>query len=577
MRIHRIVRQGIIAILLIAAGFLIGYVVSLAGQHAGASDALVPPATAQGAQRWYCSMHPQIIRDRPGLCPICEMELIPMPESTAADTAPRELVVSEAAARLMDIQTTPVERRFVANEVRMVGKIQYDETRVKYITAWVPGRLDRLYVDFTGTTVRKGDHLVYLYSPELISAQAELLQAAKASKNAEGTTASYLAEATASTLQAAREKLRLLGLTATQIEDVEKSGQPVTHLTIYSPIGGIVIQKEAYEGMYVGTGTRIYTVADLSQLWVKLDAYESDLPWIRYGQEVQFTTEAYPGRVFTGRISFIDPVLDPMTRTVKVRVDVPNPDGRLRPEMFVRGIVRSQIAETGKVMDPDLAGKWICPMHPSVVKSEPGTCDICGMDLVTTESLGYVASEAPETPPLVIPETAPLITGKRAVVYVKKTDTAAPTFEGREIVLGSRAGAYYVVESGLREGELVVTRGNFKLDAALQIQAKPSMMNPQGGAAPAGHQHGGPAPAPRAAGVTQTGAGLETPQTTCPVMGGAIDPAVFVEYDGMRVYFCCKGCDQKFREDPEKYLTKLPQFQEPPPSPTDTADPGHKH
>jgi membrane fusion protein, copper/silver efflux system len=223
---------------------------------------------------------------------------------------------------------------------------------------------------------------------------------------------------------------------------------------------------------------------------VLLDAYESDLSWIRYGQEVQFATEAYPGDTFTGWISFIDPMLDPVTRTVKVRVDVPNPQGRLRPEMFVRATVRSQVALGGRVMDPEMAGKWICPMHPSVVRPQEGTCDICGMGLVTTESLGYVAADAPSEPPLVIPDTAPLVTGKRAVVYVKKPGTESPTFEGREIELGPKAGDYYLVASGLQVGEQVVTNGNFKIDSALQIQAKPSMMGPQGGTVPAEHQHG---------------------------------------------------------------------------------------
>ncbi len=577
MRVNRVLRRGIIVVLLVTTGFIVGYAVSLASQRVEPADAQAHAETAKGAQKWYCSMHPQIVRDRPGLCPICEMKLIPMPENAAAQTAPRELVVSEAAARLMDIQTAPVERRFVANEVRMVGKIQYDETRVKYITAWVPGRLDRLYVDFTGTTVRKGDHLVYLYSPELISAQAELLQAAKASRNAGGTTSGYLAESTASTLQAAREKLRLLGLTAGQIEEIEQSGKLMTHLTIYSPIGGVVIQKMVNEGMYVTTGTPIYTVADLSQVCVKLDAYESDLQWIRYGQEVQFSTEAYAGEPFTGWISFIDPVLDPTTRTVKVRVDVPNPDGRLRPEMFVRAEVRSRVAQGGKVMDPNLVGKWICPMHSSVVKPQQGQCDICGMDLVTTESLGYVAADTP-APPLVIPDTAPLITGKRAVVYVKKPEAQAPTFEGREVVLGPRAGHDYIVESGLNEGELVVTNGSFKIDSALQIQAKPSMMNPEGGAAPAGHEHAGHTAAQHAAVATRTVAAPEMLQTICPVMGNPIDPTIFVEYKGKKVYFCCRGCDKKFMENPEQYLAKLPQFQEPrQESKPDTPDTGHKH
>ncbi len=581
MKAGSILKRIVLISLALGLGLLGGYVIGSSAEEEPAASHV--DGQEQGSQKWYCSMHPQIIRDEPGLCPICEMPLIPMPENLVAETAPRELAVSQAAAKLMAIQTSPVERKFVANDIRMVGKVQYDETRVKHITAWVPGRLDRLYVDFTGTSVRQGDHLVYLYSPELISAQAELLQASKAAQNASETTSDYLTRSTTATLQAAREKLRLLGLTPTQIQEIEQSGEPVTHLTIYAPIGGVVIQKMANEGMYVNTGTHIYTVADLSQLWVKLDAYESDLPWIRYGQEVQFTTEAYPGETFRGWVSFIDPVLDPKTRTVKVRVDVPNPGGRLKPEMFVRAVVNSQVAQGGQVMDADMVGKWICPMHPSVVKDEPGTCDVCGMDLVTTESLGYVAADAPEQPPLVIPATAPLITGKRAVVYVQKPDAEVPTFEGREVTLGPKAGSYYLVESGLHEGERVVTNGNFKIDSALQIQAKPSMMNPEGGVMPAGHQHGGPAPAAHADDEhgKSTPAAVEMPDTlqkTCPVMGGPIDPNIYIEYQGKRVYFCCKGCDQKFRENPEKYIADLPQFQsENHEGRTGTVGSGHNH
>jgi Cu(I)/Ag(I) efflux system membrane fusion protein len=161
---------------------------------------------------------------------------------------------------------------------------------------------------------------------------------------------------------------------------------------------------------------------------------------------------------------------------VKVRVNVDNSDGKLKPEMFVRAVLRAKVAQGGAVMDPDLAGKWICPMHPSIVKTQSGECDICQMDLVPTESL-YTAASEPSEPPLVIPATAPLITGKRAVVYVQVPGAKKPTFEGREVVLGPRAGNYYLVKEGLEEGEIVVTKGNFKIDSALQIEAKPSMMS----------------------------------------------------------------------------------------------------
>ncbi len=377
-------------------------------------------------------------------------------------------------------------------------------------------------------------------------------------------------------VQSAREKLRLLGLKEEQVQQIEQQEKPSDHLTIYAPVSGIVIEKLRQEGERVKLGDRIYTIADLKQVWVHLDAYESDLQWIRYGQDVTLTTEAYPGEEFHGRIAFIQPVLNNKTRTVKVRVNVPNLEGKLKPEMFVHATVRPRIAAGGRVMDPSLAGKWICPMHPEVIKDEPGKCDICGMDLVRAEALGYVTPETDQRkPPLIVPYSAVLPTGTRAVVYVELpslptfvepafrtlsavvdqgkldqirhamatfgkvlerpsdqpgTDYAKqlwnqyadrlsraallgqramtvkqsqqafgqmelamrdfreqfaqpgqPTFEGREVVLGPRAGDYQLVRRGLVEGELVVTHGNFKIDAEVQIQAKPSMMTPTGG------------------------------------------------------------------------------------------------
>jgi Cu(I)/Ag(I) efflux system membrane fusion protein len=412
-------------------------------------------------------------------------------DETEMGASMRQLTVSESAKELMDIEVAPVERKFVNAVVRMVGKVDYDETNLAYITAWVPGRLDKLYVDYTGVPVNKGDHMVYLYSPELISAQEELLQAIEAVKNIQKTELGIMREMTESTANAAREKLRLWGLTPDQITEIETTGQVTDHMTIYSPTSGIVIHKNAREGMYVQTGTKIYTIADLTKVWVKLDAYESDLEWLRYGQEMEFTTVSYPGQIFKGTISFIDPILNDRTRTVKIRVNVKNPDGRLKPGMFVKAVVRSQVAGGGRIMDADLVGKWICPMHPEIIKETSGKCDICQMPLVTTESQGYVSDDlALVEKPLVIPVSAALVTGTRAIVYVQIPDTEKPTYEGREIALGPRAGDYYLVRSGLSEGELVVVKGNFKIDSSLQIMAKPSMMTPEGAGGGGMHDHG---------------------------------------------------------------------------------------
>jgi len=445
-----------------------------------------------GAQLWTCSMHPQIKKNKPGKCPICAMDLIPLTTNTGSMTGLRQLVVSPSARALMNIQVTPVERRYVEAKVRMVGKVDYDETRLKHITAWVPGRLDRLFVDYTGVQVNEGDHMVYIYSEQLYTAQQELIEAARAKKAQSDTdTSNFFATGGIDLLESAREKLRLLGLTQEQIAEIETRNKPTDHVMIYAPMGGIVIEKMKQEGDRVNTGDRIYTVADLSQLWVQMDAYESDLIWLRYGQSVTFTTEAYPGEEFEGRIAFIDPVLNDKTRTVKVRVNVENREGKLKPDMFVRATVKAKVAAGGRVVDSNLEGKWISPMHPEIVKEEPGTCDICNMPLVRAESLGYIPTNlAGQSKPLVIPVSAALVTGTRAIVYVEDPTAKEPTFEGREIVLGPRAGDHYLVETGLKEGELVVTHGNFKIDSALQIVAKPSMMTPEGGGG-GGHQHGG--------------------------------------------------------------------------------------
>ncbi len=487
---------------LVGAGIIAVVAFFLGGLFLGGGDSPSTDMAEGGRERaetptaeptlWTCSMHPQIQLPRPGKCPICFMDLIPIETARGSDELdPSQIRMSETAKKLARIETTPVARAFAEREIRMAGKLDFDETRLSYITAWVPGRLDKLFVDFTGARVSKGDHLVQIYSPELISTQEELVQAIRAVTALSKASGSVLQSTATETVRSAREKLRLYGLSGAQIEAIERSGEPSDHLTITAPIGGTVVHKDAKEGMYVSAGTRIYTIADLTKLWVMLDAYESDLSWLRYGQHVTFSSQSFPGEEFDAIISFIDPVVDPATRTVDVRAIVENKDGRLKPEMFVTGLVRSRLDDAGRVIQPSLAGKWISPMHPEIVKDHPGTCDICGMPLVKAESLGFSAKESDtQGAPLLIPATAPLITGKRAVVYVELPTDDGPLFEGREIALGPRAGDYYIVRNGLQEGESVVTNGAFRIDSELQIQAKPSMMSLQGGAGMAGHQHG---------------------------------------------------------------------------------------
>lgn len=454
---------GLVCLCLLLLGLLIGHTSSTAPRKVAA-----PHESHEGKDTiWTCSMHPEVRRDAPGLCPICGMALTPREQE--AETGPWELALNENDRVLAGISTSVVGQQDQPHVLRLVGKVVYDEQRIREISARVNGRIDRLFVDFTGMKVKKGDHLVELYSPDLATAQEELRQAQTSLR--EG--APSLASAASIRLEAARRKLELLGLSGSQIEAIANSKKSSENLVLESPVSGVVITKYFNEGAYVPVGMPIYTVADLSRVWIVLEAYESDLVWLRFGQNVRFELEAYPGETFESRIVFIDPTVNPETRTVKVRLNLPNPKGRLKPDMFVRATVSARLSSGGKAIDPSLAGKWISPMHPEIVKDRPGKCDVCGMALVRAESLGFVGGES-KSQQLVIPTSAALITGERAVVYVEKEPGL---FEGRQVTLGPQNGDFYVVRSGLAAGDKVVTNGAFKIDSELQIRAKHNMMN----------------------------------------------------------------------------------------------------
>lgn len=475
----------VVGIVLVAAAFLfIGrwtsswWSADSADEHAGHSAGAEAEVANAAPISWTCPMHPEVKLPEFGACPKCGMDLVKMAAGDD-DAGPRQLVMSPQAVELARIVTSPVTRQFVTMPIRMVGKVDYDETRVRTIAARVGGRLDRLYVDYTGIPVKTGDHLVWLYSPQLLEAQQELLEAKKRLTATAGEESKWLVGSNQRGYQSAREKLLLWGLSEAQVKAIETRGSSEDHMLIQSPTTGVVIHKALKQGDYVTEGTPIYRIADLTQLWIRLDAFEQDLPWLRYGQSVSVQTEALPGEIFEGRISFIDPLVQESTRTVKVRVQISNAENKLKPGMFVRAVVDSRIAGGGRVMEARLAGKWISPMHPEIVKDGPGTCDVCGMDLVPAEELGYVV-DAMTTKPLVVPTSAVLVTGTRAVVYVEVSGKKKPTYEGREIVLGPRAGDLYIVRAGLTEHERVVTQGAFRIDSSMQIKAKPSMLSMRG-------------------------------------------------------------------------------------------------
>jgi Cu(I)/Ag(I) efflux system membrane fusion protein len=472
-------KQIILAMSILLIGLLFGRYLFPSRPDSAATAGPVESVENAQSITWTCSMHPQIQQPDPGNCPICGMDLIPLYNDAGADDGPRTMSMSESSRALAEIQTTEVIKGYPEASVRLVGKLDYDETQVKALTARFPARIDELFVNYKGIPVAKGDHLAKVYSPDLLSAQRELLTA-------------YRADPSSSITNAAREKLRLWDLVPGQIADIIESDEAKDYFVLKAPIGGVVVEKNVKEGDYVKTGESLFKIVDLSRLWANLDAYESDLPWLRYGQAVAFTVGSMPGQTFHGQIAFIDPEVNRKTRTVSVRVNVPNLGSKLKPGMFIRGIVASRLAEDGEVYAPEFAGKWISPMHPEIVKDGPGQCDVCGMDLVPAEELGYV-DNASKKAPILVPASAVLHTGKRAVVYIEKPNTTRPTYEGRVIELGPRAGDTYLVSSGLVVGERVVTNGAFKIDSALQIQTKPSMMNPAGGRPAVEYNRGGEA------------------------------------------------------------------------------------
>jgi len=411
--------------LVLLGGIFIGWLFFHSSQKNGMKDIQL---TETGTNTiWTCAMHPQIRMEHPGKCPICGMELIPLTRANTANIDPDAIRLTKEAAQLASVQTSIVTREKPVKEVRLYGKVQADERSIQSQTSHMPGRIEKLLVNFTGETVNKGQPLAIIYSPELVTAQQELLEAAKTRQTQP------------EIYEAAKDKLRQWKLTDSQIAGIENSVKVQEDFEILSNTNGVIIARRVKNGDHVDQGTVLFDVTDLSNVWVMFDAYESDLPFIKTGDKLTFTLQALPGVNFTGNIVFIDPVIDPVTRVAKVRVEMNNESGRLKPEMFASGIVKANLDQYRNK--------------------------------------------------LVIPRSAVLWTGTRSIVYIKQPDIDEPVFKMREIELGPYLGNSYVVVNGLNEGEEIVTNGTFGVDAAAQLEGKPSMMNPSGGAASAGHDH----------------------------------------------------------------------------------------
>ncbi|MFP4081497.1 MAG: efflux RND transporter periplasmic adaptor subunit [Candidatus Aminicenantes bacterium] len=387
-----------------------------------------------------CGMHPSVrvspqdYQKGDTSCPICNMDLVPVykeePEQTEmgaekhkAEEKIEPLVrLTPRARALASIETEEIQPRHLFKEIHTVGQMEYDERKIAYVAAWVPGRVDKLFVDFTGVRVRRRDPLVWIYSPELVTTQQEYLLALETLDRVKGTPHEETIRGAESLVEASRQRLLLWGINEKQLEELEKRRKANTHMTIYAPIGGTVIHKNVVEGQYVKEGENLYRIADLSNLWVLADIYEYEMSWVKEGQKVEIVSSAYPGEKFEGTISFINPYLEPQTRSVKVRVNVPNPQLKLKPGMYVNVHISSHI-------------------HPA---------------------------------PLAVPKSAVLDTGRRKLVYVERE---AGAYTARQVELGPEAVDYvngikkefYAVKAGLTEGMKVVTQANFLIDSQSQL------------------------------------------------------------------------------------------------------------
>lgn len=416
--------------LTLLVGLSIGWLIKPSSQNPNSSDSHNHIESIAGIPMTYtCSMHPQIRQNEPGDCPICGMDLIPLElDNSDSDLDPNSIRMSPAAMQLASVQTMIVDGGNASKSLRLNGKIQKDE-RLNYTqSSHIPGRIEDLAVSFTGEFVEKGQVLGHIYSPELSTAQEELFQTQK------------MRDTQPALFYASKEKLRNWKLSEDQIEKILEGGEILDQLPIIANVSGYVTEKMVSLGDYVQRGEPIYQITDLSKVWVEFDLYESEMAWVRKGSKVNYTIQSIPGEKFSGTISFVDPVIDPTSRVAKARLEVSNPNLRLKPEMFVSGQIESKFNQTNET--------------------------------------------------LTVPKSAVMWTGKRSIVYVKNSTAQGVNFQLREVVLGTALGDSYVIESGLDSREEIAVNGTFSIDAAAQLAGKPSMMNPEGGTLMTGHNHG---------------------------------------------------------------------------------------
>jgi len=381
------------------------------------ADEAQPESSSTAPEEYYtCPMHLSVRKDKPGACPVCGMALVKKTaakEMSDGEMASLEAVRLSSTQRVMaNVATMTVERRMLNKEINAVGVVEVAEPNFKRISSRFPGRLEKLYLGYTGQQVKVGDPVAEVYSPEAISAQQEFLLALQSQEISKTATAT-IANTSAELFEQAKQKLVLLGLNRL-IPELEQTRKAREIVTIYSPIRGTVLKKSVDPQHYTWVGEDMYDVADLSVVWMYLEVYEKDIRFVKISQPVRMTSEAYPNETFTGKVTFIDPTINNETRTVRVRAEFANPEGKLKLGLYVKAQIMIPINEA-----------------------------------------------------LVVPTSAVLTTGKRTVVWIEVQENM---FEPREVVVGAQTEEYYEVLSGLQGGEKVVVTGGFLLDSESQLQ-----------------------------------------------------------------------------------------------------------
>jgi len=458
---------------------------------------------------YYCPMHPNVTSNKPGVCPICHMDLVKKSDSESM-SAETENMISLTNSKIIaaNVSTVKVRRENISKQISSYSYLDFAEPNRKQITARFNGRIEKLFVDQTGDYIKQGQPLFEVYSPDLVQAQNDYLIALKSKVNTEiALTREPIAEKNP-LLESARKKLELFGMTNSQIETLEKTKEIKLTVTYYSPFGGTVIEKKIQEGNYINEGNVLYDVAELSTLWNIAEIYENDLQFVKVGDKVKLKLDSYPNEIFEGRVNLIYPVVNAQTRTVKIRSVFTNRNNKLKPQMYGEGIFETNLGSS-----------------------------------------------------LVVPENSVLITGKRNIVWIKSGEGM---FEMREVKLGAKYNGMFQILSGLKEGEKVAATGAYLIDSESQLKSGSGSAHQHEGI----EQKSDIKIANKTESPEKGSHQIHSPETkkseekifneVCPILGEPISNKVpVIEYKGKLIGFCCKGCDKKFAADPEKYMKNL--------------------